>query len=276
MESDDEMDIFEDSLGSLFGETKFAHGDTRKLFPYEISNTEVKVKDNTLYLKLPDVNGGEVYLMSHYIWNSSLLMAKQIENNIINVKGKKVLELGAGAGLPSLISCLNNAKEVVVSDYPDDIIVKNLEFNKKKNIPENLANKITVVGHAWGKNIEQLKSTGKEFEPFDIILCSDTLWMPDQHHSLLETLSKCLSHHQEDNSVPPTVYFFCGIHTGFITVDHFFRKSESMGFKWDLENVYKIVEDSFKPVNKEIVENIAEDDMSERKKYILKYILQWK
>jgi len=100
--------------------------------------------------------------------------------------------------------------------------------------------------------------------------------MPDQHHSLLETLSKCLSHHQEDNSVPPTVYFFCGIHTGFITVDHFFRKSESMGFKWDLENVYKIVEDSFKPVNKEIVENIAEDDMSERKKYILKYILQWK
>jgi len=48
--------------------------------------------------------------------------------------------------------------KVVVSDYPDDIIVKNLEFNKKKNIPENLANKITVVGHAWGKNIEQLKS----------------------------------------------------------------------------------------------------------------------
>jgi len=50
--------------------------------------------------------------MSHYIWNSSLVMAKQIENNIINVKGKRILELGAGAGLPSLISCLNNAKEV--------------------------------------------------------------------------------------------------------------------------------------------------------------------
>eukprot|EP00833_Pecoramyces_ruminatium_P015027 jgi/Orpsp1_1/1189059/evm.model.d7180000069169.1 len=157
MASEDEIDIFEDSLGSLFGETKFAHGDTHKLFPFKISNVEVKVKDNTLYLKLPDVNGGEVYLMSHYIWNSSLLMAKQIENNDINVKGKRVLELGAGAGLPSLISCLNNAKEVIVSDYPDDIIVKNLEFNKKKNIPESHINNLTVVGHAWGKNIKQLK-----------------------------------------------------------------------------------------------------------------------
>jgi len=50
--------------------------------------------------------------MYNYIWNSSLLLAKQIENNIIDVKGKRVLELGAGAGLPSIISCLNNAKEV--------------------------------------------------------------------------------------------------------------------------------------------------------------------
>jgi len=57
--SENEIDIFEDSLESLFGETKFAHGDTHKLFPYEISNTEVKVKNNTLFLKLPDVNGGE-------------------------------------------------------------------------------------------------------------------------------------------------------------------------------------------------------------------------
>jgi len=59
VDDDDEMDIFEDSIVSLFGEVKFAHGSVKNLFPYDISNTEVKVKDNTLYLKLPDVNGGE-------------------------------------------------------------------------------------------------------------------------------------------------------------------------------------------------------------------------
>lgn len=276
VDDDDEMDIFEDSIVSLFGEVKFAHGSVKNLFPYDISNTEVKVKDNTLYLKLPDVNGGEVYLMSHYIWNSSLVMAKQIENNIINVKGKRVLELGAGAGLPSLVSCLNNAKEVVVSDYPDDIIIKNLEFNRKKNIPESHINNLTVVGHAWGKDIEQLKPTGKEFEPFDIILCSDTLWMPDQHINLLQTLSKCLSRCKKDNETPSTVYFFCGIHTGFITVDHFFKKSESMGFKWSLEQVYKNVDNVFQPVDEEVIYKVADGDLSERKRYVLKYILQWK
>jgi len=56
---DDEMDIFEDSIVTLFGEVKFAHGNVNDLFRYEVSNTEVKVKDNTFYLKLPDVNGGE-------------------------------------------------------------------------------------------------------------------------------------------------------------------------------------------------------------------------
>jgi len=98
--------------------------------------------------------------------------------------------------------------------------------------------------------------------------------MPDQHQCLLETLSYCLSHY--NGSSVPTVYFFCGIHTGFITVDHFFKKSESMGFKWSLEQVYKFVDFDFKPVNKEIIYNIADGDMSERKKYVLKYTLQWK
>jgi len=100
--------------------------------------------------------------------------------------------------------------------------------------------------------------------------------MPDQHINLLQTLSKCLSRCKKDNETPSTVYFFCGIHTGFITVDHFFKKSESMGFKWSLEQVYKNVDNVFQPVDEEVIYKVADGDLSERKRYVLKYILQWK
>lgn len=40
-----------------------------------------------------------------------------------------MLELGAGAGLPSIVCALSGAKEVVVTDYPDADLVENLRYN---------------------------------------------------------------------------------------------------------------------------------------------------
>lgn len=40
-----------------------------------------------------------------------------------------MLELGAGAGLPSLVCALNGAKQVVVTDYPDADLIENLRYN---------------------------------------------------------------------------------------------------------------------------------------------------
>ena len=45
------------------------------------------------------------------------------------VKGKSVLELGAGAGLPSLVCAINGASQVVVTDYPDADLIENLRYN---------------------------------------------------------------------------------------------------------------------------------------------------
>lgn len=45
------------------------------------------------------------------------------------VKGKTVLELGAGAGLPSLVCALNGASQTVVTDYPDAELIDNLRYN---------------------------------------------------------------------------------------------------------------------------------------------------
>lgn len=45
------------------------------------------------------------------------------------MKGQTVLELGAGAGLPSLVCAINGAKQVVLTDYPDADLVENLRYN---------------------------------------------------------------------------------------------------------------------------------------------------
>lgn len=40
-----------------------------------------------------------------------------------------MLELGAGAGLPSLVCAINGASQVVVTDYPDAELIENLRYN---------------------------------------------------------------------------------------------------------------------------------------------------
>jgi nicotinamide N-methyltransferase len=57
---------------------------------------------------------------------------------------KKVLELGAGAGLPSLVSAVSGAQTVVVTDYPDQQLVDNLRWNVECNVPESVRDQVDV------------------------------------------------------------------------------------------------------------------------------------
>jgi len=51
-------------------------------------------------------------------------------------KGKTVLELGAGGALNSFIAAINDAKNIVITDYPDKDLIENIEWNAKKLFPE--------------------------------------------------------------------------------------------------------------------------------------------
>ena len=42
-----------------------------------------------------------------------------------------MLELGAGAGLPSLVCAIRGARKVVATDYPDVELIENLRHNIK-------------------------------------------------------------------------------------------------------------------------------------------------
>ena len=78
-------------------------------------------------------------LWGHHLWNAGRVIATYLEKNPSLVTNKTVLELGAGAGLPSLVCAVLGARKVVVSDYPDAELVQNL----KRNI---LASGVSGVG----------------------------------------------------------------------------------------------------------------------------------
>ena len=55
--------------------------------------------------------------------------AKYIDDHPGLVRGKTVVELGAGGALPSFVAADQMAEMVVITDYPDDILLDNIKYN---------------------------------------------------------------------------------------------------------------------------------------------------
>ncbi len=71
-------------------------------------------------------------MWGHELWNAGRFLATGIDSGELDVRGCACLELGAGAGLPSLVAALAGAAAVVASDYGtpgDDALVAALRQN---------------------------------------------------------------------------------------------------------------------------------------------------
>ena len=156
-----------------------------------------------LRISLADPPGqNDRYLFSHYLWNASLLLAEFVEAgslgvplaapsglgrwksspassggepeaepepdlSLFSVRGKRVLEVGAGTALPSMLASLVGASRVVATDYPSPIVLETLAANVAANASaENSpldpprAVPVEVHGHEWGR----LPSSSPVFE----------------------------------------------------------------------------------------------------------------
>eukprot|EP00397_Hematodinium_sp_SG-2012_P063400 GEMP01087488.1.p2 GENE.GEMP01087488.1~~GEMP01087488.1.p2 ORF type:complete len:105 (+),score=14.75 GEMP01087488.1:333-647(+) len=65
-----------------------------------------------------DVRGHEILVQgsAFCIWPSAQLLAEWIIDHPEKVRGKRVVELGCGAGLPSMAAAKVGAKEVIATD----------------------------------------------------------------------------------------------------------------------------------------------------------------
>jgi predicted nicotinamide N-methyase len=110
------------------------------------------------------------------VWASSIAMAIFIEKNPQLVLNKKVLELAAGLGLPSLVAA-PYAKEVCCSDYLQDaldVIDKSIDLNQLSNIQCSIIN--------WHYIPEEIHA--------DVLLLSDINYEPEEFETLFNVLKK--------------------------------------------------------------------------------------
>ena len=177
--------------------------------PTPTTETHTLLSGRTLTVNLVGHNP----LWGHHLWNAGRLISTYLEKNPSLVKDKTVLELGAGAGLPSLVCTVLGARKVVVSDYPDPDLVGNLwrnvdafydgeEEGKGKEgdaMSEKKGEKALVAeGYCWGGDVKPLlahllsESKESEAKGFEVLILADLLFNHSEHGKLVSTIENTL------------------------------------------------------------------------------------
>ena len=171
---------------------------------------------------------GHSVLEAHRLWNGSRVMADYFEDEASQsrylIRGKTVLELGAGAGLPGIVCGLVlGARKAVVTDYPDPDLVATIDKNIREceraarvaidsdankgttTSPELLAYRpgtIVADGYIWGgapepmlAHLAEENTENAEYtEKYDVVLLADLLFRHAEHaklaYSVRETLKR--------------------------------------------------------------------------------------
>ncbi|KAJ1663982.1 Protein N-terminal and lysine N-methyltransferase efm7 [Coemansia sp. RSA 1813] len=141
-------------------------------------------------------------LWGHYLWNAAKTFANYLDSHKDIVRGKSVLELGAAGALPSLISAMNGATRVVITDYPDPDLVGNIKKTVAMNMPQKLEdNSIVIDGFKWGYEIERIgKLSPDNCGAFDVLILCDLVFNHSEHDGLLRSVSQLMKKPGKDGS----------------------------------------------------------------------------
>lgn len=144
------------------------------------------------------------------------------------VKSKSILELGAGAGLPSIAAAILGAQSVVVTDYPDVDLIENLQYNIDHCEQARKSSKISACGYLWGNETSSLTaSVQPQNARFDVLIMADILFNHSEHSKLIKTMQSTLSR----SSDAVALVFFTPYRPWLLQKDlHFFDLAREHGF----------------------------------------------
>lgn len=112
------------------------------------------------------------------IWPAALALSAFLQNNTELVKGKKLLEIGAGIGLPSF-SAAPAASQIILSDNNPEAVEL-----MKENIRQLGLRNATASLLDWNQFPDTITT--------DMLLLSDINYAPDQFHTLLKLIHRFL------------------------------------------------------------------------------------
>ena len=105
------------------------------------------------------------------VWNASVEMGKALANNVIDVRGKRVLELGSGTGLCGLVAALVSRELCVLTDGAK-CSVEALGQSARLN---RLQEHVICRQLFWG-DMDAARQIVTEFGAFPIVLATDLIY----------------------------------------------------------------------------------------------------
>ncbi|XP_065758410.1 protein-lysine methyltransferase METTL21C [Muntiacus reevesi] len=115
------------------------------------------------------------------VWPGAMVLCQYLEEHAeeLSLRGAKILEIGAGPGLVSIVASILGA-QVTATDLPD--VLGNLQYNLLKNTLNCTTHLPEVKELVWGEGLEQ--SFPKSTLSYDYVLASDVVY----HHYFLDKL----------------------------------------------------------------------------------------
>lgn len=186
-------------------------------------------------------------LYGNLLWNAGRTSAHYIEERTAElIKNKDVLEIGAAAGVPSIVSAIQGAHTVVLTDYPDPDLVDNMRYNAELAVDQitkgsDSRNPLHVDGYKWGNPVEPLLeyipplADGSRAKGFDVLIMADVIYSHREHGNLVKTMQQTLKRNAESVALviftpyepwllPQTERFFPLAEAGGFTVTKIFEK----------------------------------------------------
>ncbi|KAK3082958.1 hypothetical protein FSP39_010054 [Pinctada imbricata] len=117
------------------------------------------------------------------VWDAAIVLCRYLEEGKINVRGKAIMELGAGSGIVGILAALLGGRVTITErevamPYLSSVVNANME-----NKPDIKA--VTMVQQLdWEKDLDKYDET------FDVILGADVIYIEDVFPALLKTLEK--------------------------------------------------------------------------------------
>ncbi|XP_053723869.1 EEF1A lysine methyltransferase 3-like [Synchiropus splendidus] len=116
------------------------------------------------------------------VWDAALHLCRFMEKHGVELRGKRVVELGAGTGVVGIAASLIGA-HVTLTDLP--LALTQLQANVNLNAPPGgwLSVPPAVLPLSWGQDHTRFSSD------WDLVLGTDIVYLPETFPLLLETLA---------------------------------------------------------------------------------------
>nr|XP_056717512.1 protein N-lysine methyltransferase METTL21A isoform X2 [Euleptes europaea] len=143
---------------------------------YLFANHTIQIKQNWQQLGVAAV-----------VWDAAVVLCTYLETGEVDLRGRSVIELGAGTGLLGIVAALLGA-HVTITDR--EAALAFLKANVQANLPTDIQPRAIVKELTWGQNLTSF-SAGE----YDFILGADIVYLEETFADLLQTLDHLCADH---------------------------------------------------------------------------------